>query len=135
MSDVCDVGTLKMSGGAAVSNSSSRPELLLIMGSLIDHGWSLAASRSDDVYLFEKAVDIDVLPPPPIDIQTPPLPPPKTPGLGLGRKEAPEPVDEDDDDVDEDKDNDIDLAPRISLTNEQETTNFKQKMIFGIKEF
>jgi hypothetical protein len=120
---------MKMSGDAAVSRASSRPELLSVMGSLLDHGWVLTGSGADDLYLFEKVVEGKSIPPPPPVIETPPLPPPKTPGAGLSRK-GPDPVEEEEDE------GDVPGSPRmyrsISLTNEQETTNFKQKMIFGI---
>ncbi|GMI10360.1 hypothetical protein TrRE_jg6693 [Triparma retinervis] len=132
VSDLCDVGTLKMLGGSAVSKGSARPELLSVMGSLIDHGWVITGSGSNDVFLFEKVFSAETLPPPPPIVETPPLPPPKTPGAGLSKK-GPDPVEEEEEDGDGDGDgDDINLSPRISLTNEQETTNFKQKMIFGI---
>lgn len=129
VSDLCDIGTMKMSGDAAVSRASSRPELLSVMGSFLDHGWVLTGSGANDLYLFEKVVEGKLIPPPPPVIETPPLPPPKTPGAGLSRK-GPDPVEEEEDE------GDVPSSPRmyrsISLTNEQETTNFKQKMIFGI---
>ncbi|GMH77112.1 hypothetical protein TrLO_g9107 [Triparma laevis f. longispina] len=99
-----------------VSNNVGRSDLLDFMASFMENGWTIKASCSEDKFWFEKFV-----------------PGFKTPGSAISTKSTTStrsPSHSSTSSPDQSCDM---FVTRTSLTHQQETTEFKQKMIFGIQ--